>query len=313
MGKMQRAGKKAALLLLWAMVLAALWGCAGRDSVQPGEQYLLYVGQKGQSLVAVAWEPPEGDTESAVRQALDALRDPEDPDGYTSPVPEQVSVEIRDLADGSLDLAFSPEYAEMEKGREVILRAAVVQSLVQIDGVRRVRFYVGEEPLREADGAETGYMDADDFVRSIGPALNSYRKTELTLYFADGEEEKLRPVQTTVRYSSNTSLQTLIVEQLLKGPAPDGYRRTLPESASLLGVTVRDGVCYVNFDEGFLSQDYEVSADLAVWSLVNSLTESGDVHAVQISVNGETDVTFRGTVDLGQPFERNPDLTAEEE
>ena len=313
MGKMQRAGKKAALLLLWAMVLAALWGCAGRDSVQPGEQYLLYVGQKGQSLVAVAWEPPEGDTESAVRQALDALRDPEDPDGYTSPVPEQVSVEIRDLADGSLDLAFSPEYAEMEKGREVILRAAVVQSLVQIDGVRRVRFYVGEEPLREADGAETGYMDADDFVRSIGPALNSYRKTELTLYFADGEEEKLQPVQTTVRYSSNTSLQTLIVEQLLKGPASDGYRRTLPESASLLGVTVRDGVCYVNFDEGFLSQDYEVSADLAVWSLVNSLTESGDVHAVQISVNGETDVTFRGTVDLGQPFERNPDLTAEEE
>ena len=66
---------------------------------------------------------------------------------------------------------------------------------------------------------------------------------------------------------------------------------------------------------GFLAQDYQVSPELVVYSLVNSLVDNGDgeVRAVQISVNGESDISFRNTVDLSRPFERNPDLVEETE
>ena len=71
----------------------------------------------------------------------------------------------------------------------------------------------------------------------------------------------------------------------------------------------------MNFDEGFLSQDYQVSPELAVYSIVNSLVENGDgeVQSVQISVNGESDIKFRNAVDLSHPLERNPDLVEETE
>ena len=48
---------------------------------------------------------------------------------------------------------------------------------------------------------------------------------------------------------------------------------------------------------------------------MNSLVDNGDgeVRAVQISVNGESDISFRNTVDLSRPFERNPDLVEETE
>ena len=58
-------------------------------------------------------------------------------------------------------------------------------------------------------------------MQNIGSALNSYQKTELTLYFAAADGNGLAVETVNVRYNSNTSLQKLILEQLLKA----GHRR----------------------------------------------------------------------------------------
>lgn len=305
-----------AVLLLTAVLLAlALVSGCGREksAVEQGKGYLLYVEQGGMSLLPVAWEPSGGESQDMAEEALEEMKDPSDPDGYASAIPEEVSVEIKGLQGGKLDLTFSDAYRSLPKRREVLLRAAVVQSLTQIEGISRVRFFIGDEPLKEADGTETGYMGADDFVQNIGSALNSYQKTELTLCFASSDGSGLQEETVNVRYNSNTSLQKLILEQLLKGPKSQACQATLPADTILLGVSVKDGICYVNFDEGFLSQEYQVSPELVVFSIVNSLVENGggEVRAVQISVNGETDITFQNTVDLSHPFERNPDLMEE--
>ncbi len=306
----------AALSAAFLLTLGNLSGCGRDRSIpEPGEEYLLYVEQGGSSLVPVAWQPSGEEAGDTVQEALDEMRTPENPDGYVSAIPAEVSVEVRSLQNGKLDLTFGDSYSSLPKKSEVLLRAAVVQSLTQIEGVSRVRFFIGDQPLREADGTETGYMGADDFVQNIGSALNSYQKTELTLYFAAADGNGLAVETVNVRYNSNTSLQKLILEQLLKGPRTQESQDTLPADAMLLGVSVKDGICYVNFDEGFLAQDYQVSPELVVYSLVNSLVDNGDgeVRAVQISVNGESDISFRNTVDLSRPFERNPDLVEETE
>lgn len=309
----KRAAALSAALLL---ALGLLTGCGGdRSAPKQGEEYLLYVEQGSMSLVPVAWEPSAGETRDMVREALEEMKEPGAPEGYVSAIPEEVSVEVKDLRNGKLDLTFSDSYSSLSKKSEVLLRAAVVQSLTQIEGISRVRFFIGDQPLREADGTDTGYMGAEDFVRNIGSALNSYEKTDLTLYFADADGNSLARETVNARYNSNTSLQKLILEQLLKGPRTQECQDTLPSDTILLGVSVKDGICYVNFDEGFLSQDYQVSPELAVYSIVNSLVENGDgeVQSVQISVNGESDIKFRNAVDLSHPLERNPDLVEETE
>ena len=78
-------------------------------------------------------------------------------------------------------------------------------------------------------------------------------------------------------------------------------------------VTVRDGVCYVNLDGTFLSQTTNVSADVVIYSIVNSLVELSDINKVQFSVNGESEVTFKETMPLSEIYGRNLDILEQAE
>ena len=66
--------------------------------------------------------------------------------------------------------------------REVLCRAAIVQSLVQIDGIESVAFEVEGNPLTDKEGQVVGSMRAEDFIKNTGSVLHSYEKTNLTLY-----------------------------------------------------------------------------------------------------------------------------------
>ena len=55
------------------------------------------------------------------------------------------------------------------------MRAAIVQSLLRLDGVNAVSLSVDGEPLKNADGAVIGLMNEDDFVENTGSSLSSYQ------------------------------------------------------------------------------------------------------------------------------------------
>ncbi len=75
-------------------------------------------------------------------------------------------------------------------------------------------------------------------------------------------------------------------------------------ATKVLGVTVKDGTCYVNLDNGFLTQTYNVSAEVQRYSIVNSLVELSNINKVQIAVNGNTDMIFREKISLSNVFDR---------
>ena len=51
---------------------------------------------------------------------------------------------------------------------EKLVRAAVVQSLVLIDGINAVSFTVDGEMLKDSTGFPVGLMNEDDFVENTG-------------------------------------------------------------------------------------------------------------------------------------------------
>ena len=57
-----------------------------------------------------------------------------------------------------------------------------------------------------------------------------------------------------------------------------------------------------------MSQPYTVSAEVTIYSITNSLVELSNINKVQISVDGETNITFREKFNLSDLFERNLDL-----
>ena len=297
-------------ILLASLVLLA--GCKGAGGEEGDGPFLYYVNTDGTDLVKQEAKSLEGDPKEAVSYLLDALQEKTDTIDYKSAFPQKVTVEDWTLEEGRLKLFFTQDYEDMDQAAEVLLKAAVVQTLTQVEGVDSVEFFVGDKPLARKDGTAVGPMTAEEFIQNTGSSLHSYQVGNFSLYFA-GKEGKLVREAVEVRYNSNISAEKQIIEQLIQGPDGDEAIPTLPEDTKLLGISVRDGVCYVNFSEEFLQPVDQVDPKLTIYSIVNSITASGSAGKVQILVNGETNLSYQETIDISQPFSMNADLIEEEE
>ena len=209
-----------------------------------------------------------------------------------------------------LEINFSEEYYEVKSLDEKLMRAAIVQSLLQIDGIDAVSIRVEGEPLKDNEGNDVGLMNEDDIVDATGSSLSSYQTDTLTLYFADQNGSKLVKQEVDVHYSSNVLKEKLIVEKLMQGPSEEGAYPTINPAANLLSVTTKDGICYVNFDSTFLISAYDVLPEITIYSIVDSLVEGAGVRQVQITINGESNAKYMEKVDLSQPLNEEQDWIA---
>ena len=87
-------------------------------------------------------------------------------------------------------------------------------------------------------------MSDGDFIDNISN-INSFEKTELYLYFADSTGQKLVKERREVVHNVNTSMEKLVIEELIEGPGRPGINPTLPPETQLLNVSVNENVCYI--------------------------------------------------------------------
>lgn len=185
-----------------------------------------------------------------------------------------------------------------------------MRTLTQVPGIDYISIYSGDQLLMDKNGMPVGMLSAADFIDSISD-VNAYERTELILYFTDENGEQLFPEKREVIHNINTSVEKLILEELLSGPEQPGLEPTLDSNIGLLNVSTNENVCYLNFDIGFLNNSLEVKDYIPIYSIVNSLSELSSVNRVQISVNGAQNVKFRDSIELNTMFERNLDYIGE--
>lgn len=306
--------KKKWLLLLCFLVLLILSACQKKTEVEVGEEDVIYCLNKTQTgLTPVPFDYHVGDVKEQVDMILKELAKPSEDIAYIQVLPEEVKVNKYSVKNVIVNVDFNAAYLELPALQEKLVRAAVVKSLLQISGVQGVWISVEDVPLQNPDGTAVGILNDDDFVENTGSSVSSYQTAKLTLFFSNKEGDKLVEQKTTVRYSSNIPIEKIIVEKLMKGPTDSECYPTLNPAATLLSVTIKDGVCYVNFDSEFLNSVYDVKPEVAVYSLVNSLLEGTSAGKVQITINGVTDVSYKDVIDLSQPFQQNLELLEENE
>lgn len=302
-----------ACLLLAVFLSMAAWGCRDKEADIEHAKYTIYhINAEGTGLKESVYTGQMEQTETAVKDMLKALKKPDKDIEEQPAIPKKVKVTGRELDGEKLRVDFNAEYADMGKVQEVLTRAAVVRSLTQIPGVDMVAITVDGIPLTDKEGIEYGYMQAEDFVQNTGSSINFFEVAELTLYFANETGDKLVKENVSVRYNSNMAKERLIVEQLMKGPSQEGHQRTIPASAKLLGISVKDGVCYINLDEGMDRTIPGVKPEVMIYSLINSVIDSGNTGRVQISIDGDSSINFQESVELSKPLTANLDLVEEE-
>ena len=300
-------GLKKVFLIL--CVLIFLTGCSSRNKQVEGDTYQIYYVNKEQTkVICNEYVTATVDMEGILEEILEQLGKVPEKLEYNPPLAGKCSLLSYSVENGTITLSFDDHYKEQSPIEEVLTRAAIVRTLTQINGIDYVTMQVRGEPVTDSLGNVVGAMSADMFIDNAGNEINAYEQVKLRLYFANESGDKLIETNRKGVYSSNISMEKLIVEQLIKGPNGEGIYPTINPATKVIGVTVKDGTCYVNLDENFLKPATEVSAEVAIYSITNSLVELSNVNKVQISINGKTNYMFFESISLEKSFERNLDL-----
>jgi germination protein M len=213
---------------------------------------------------------------------------------------------------GVLSLRYSSDYSTTPSLTEVLRRAALVKTLCQLDKITAVEFYIGTQPLLTSAGKPVGMLTAKDFIDSTGENTEFYQEAKVAVYFANETGDALRESYLKITYDGTVSTERLILQTLLEGPVAEDMQPVIPKGTVLNKVNIRDGICYVDFNEKFMEKRDGITAEVAVYSVVNSLTELSSVYKVQFLINGATKKNY-GNLDFSNAFERNLEIVEGEQ
>lgn len=291
------------LLLLFAA--AVLLTACGKQKDGNVVVYPVYYVSNSETKVEMHEHEMQTETsEDMLRELLECLSTVPDKLEYKAPLSMGFQVLGVDVQEGKLQIDVDGAYKAMPPTTEVLVRAAIVRTLTQLSDISYVGITVEGQQLYDNAGEAVGWMSADQFIDNDGNEINTYELTRIKLYFANANGDKLIAAYREKHYSTNTPLERFVVEELISGPSGqvEGLYPTVNPETKIINVMTKDGICYVNLDSSFLTVVNNVSTELAVYSIVDSLVELSNINKVQILVNGEVPGSFTTTT-----FERNLD------
>lgn len=199
------------------------------------------------------------------------------PENGVPPLPEQWNLRsaVLENATAVVILQGSPASA-LERS---VSATCIAMTLLQLDAVQRVSITVpGEsEPLLLSEN--------DIFLYDTGMLP---QEEMLTLYFPDAQRRYLVRETLSVEAMSSAEKPAYIVSQLLAGRERGQLTSCIPEGTELLDISVENGICTVDLSSEFQSElENSFAAErMAVYSIVNSLTELPEISTVDLWVAG---------------------------
>lgn len=131
----------------------------------------------------------------------------------------------------------------------------------------------------------------------------------ITLYFPDAGKQYLTRENRVIEHTVEQR-ERIILEELIKGPTNKGKISVIPTTTKLYSVVSKNGIAYINLSNEFKS-DMQFGGNneiLAIYSIVNSLTELKTIKSVQISVDGQTEGVLQKYMPLDYAYKQNLSL-----
>ncbi len=296
------------LVLFSCMVF--LTACAQEKKENENIFQVYYVSNSETKVEVHPYNMQATEPEWQMRELIKCLSSDPEKLEYKAPLSMGFEVLGTKLEEGMLEINVSESYYKLSATTEVLVRASIVRTLTQIPQIRFVTITVDGNPLNDSKGRAVGWMNADQFINNDGNEINTYELAKVRLYFADENGANLIAADREKHYSTNTPMERFVVEELIAGPSGrvEGLYPSVNPNTKIVNITTKDGICYVNLDENFLTVVNNVSTDVSVYAIVNSLVELSNVNKVQILINGEVPSSFSTNT-----FERNLDIVTTRE
>lgn len=312
--------RRLCVCLASALLLAAslLTGCSragkrlGWTGAGTGTIRVYHENAEGNRLKPSLLKPKSEDFEGILKEVLADFVSPGKREGV-SPLGGDVKINSTMIGISEIDVDFNSDYLALDQVEELLLRSALVKTLVQLPGVDTVRFTVEGQPLT-VGGKEVGPMTDDSFIIPNRDAINSYRTMEIPLYFATAEGNRLALEKRKIYYSSNINRERIVAEQIISGPQNKGLMPVTTSSTIVLGARVKGSTCLIDFSgsvNDLPAADSSLQPETALYAFVNAIVQAcgeDGITAVRFTIEGRSDQRFRGQVNLDQTFTPDQDL-----
>lgn len=214
---------------------------------------------------------------------------------------------VSDMETGNVLVNFSSEFLTGDNAKDVLAVYAVVKSLCAIDDINSVKVVVEGKDIYTADGGIIGYLSDRDI--NLSTDTYSSETRAVTLYFPQKDSQKLVKEIRTIRVTDQQPIARYIINELIKGPGHENMTEALSKDTVLLSVETSDNICFVNFKANFLDKN-SGSAEkekLAIYAIVDSLTELEQIQRVQFLMDGKKVDNF-GNINIGSMFGRDESI-----
>ena len=303
----------ASMFMAFLIPLTVLSGCAAA-SQDDASVRVFYLNAENNALVPKKETLRAESVYGQTQELLDYLADVPADEFLHPPIS---GFEKRDFSieKNTVTLEFSGEYRELDSIREKLTRAAIVNTLCELEDIRRVTIRVNGALLVDDHGNKSENMTADQFIYNSGREMLNFERTEMHLYFASRDGKELVQTYRTVVFNSNIPMERLVVEQIIAGPNSDFSFKTVNENTKVVNILTRDNICTVTLDKAFLTIPENVDPEVTVYSIVNSLTDLPAIRQVQIIIDGEDNPVTIGdfTLDSETLLQRNEEIIQNKE
>lgn len=243
------------------------------------------------------------DVNETVASVLEILKTGYPQNSYLPTIPTGIIGNYFRVENRHVIISFNKEFYNMEELTQAYLRSSVIRSLTSFDLIDSVEFFVNGVPLRDNEGKTYGRQYADDVILSYDEATLSKAYKMVTFYYPNEKKDKLVPTYENILISPNEKLEEIIVNILLDKK----INSILPADTKLLNIYTNEGICFVDLSKecqtNYLPRG--ISERIAIYSMVNSLTELPHITNVQILVEGQIERTFQGNLLLNRMFSKN--------
>lgn len=306
-------GKKVLCILCTVILVFGMTGCGEKTDKQLMSYQVFYINSDGSGLTGKTYQLKDAkqDLVSVIKKLIIRLQTPQE-ESLKSPIDEGIQVVDYQIKENQLSVYFSAGYNNKSGLDEILSRAAIVKTLCQIQEIEYVEFYVEDQPLM-LSGNAVGLMSQESFVDELNPQDQKQSK-ETVLYFANKQGNRLKKITTDITYNAVEPIARLLVEQLIAGVSSiqnideTKLQSAVPSKTTLNNLTIRDNICYLDLSRDFEQQDPNVSSEVIVYSIVDTLCELPEVTKVQFSVDGEQKEKYGDLEGFNKPLERNLDL-----
>lgn len=233
-------------------------------------------------------------------------------EGGMNALPDKTKLLSTKIRGKTAVLDLSRDYYKNRDVDELLARLAIVNTVCAVDGIENVRINIeGKALVSTTTGAEIGLISRNNV--ATGPQDSEITEKEIVIiYYPDKSAERLVAESREIELHASLSVEKLIISELTKAPENENLVQVIPSDTKVISAETNDGVCFVNLSGDFVSkvESSSSSTTLALYSIVNSLTELDSINSVQILIDGKTGVEF-GNYVLDVPLERNRNLIEE--